>query len=182
MAEALSGSGSPPLLFFFIPQGIAVIELSHHMPGEGGAYLWAKHSFGEFHGFLCGWLYWTSNMFFVPTLLFYLSGIPAYFAGTAIQGLGENRLFFFALTVSLLWLTIWVNVRGVQAGKWISNSGGAITITLAIILIGLGRRHRVSAAHRPQPRHLRHPPGRLAGRLAFSASSVSRSLASNWAP
>lgn len=126
------------LLFFFIPQGIAVIELSHHMPGEGGAYLWAKHSFGEFHGFLCGWLYWTSNMFFVPTLLFYLSGIPAYFAGTAIQGVGENRLFFFALTVSLLWLTIWVNVRGIEAGKWISNSGGAITITLAIILITLG--------------------------------------------
>ena len=126
------------LLFFFIPQGIAVIELSHHMPGEGGAYLWAKHSFGEFHGFLCGWLYWTSNMFFVPTLLFYLSGIPAYFAGTAIQGLGENRLFFFALTVSLLWLTIWVNVRGVELGKWISNSGGAITITLATILIALG--------------------------------------------
>jgi len=64
------------LLFFFLPQGIAVIELSHHMPGEGGAYLWAKHSFGEFHGFLCGWLYWTSNMFFVPTLLSISAAFP----------------------------------------------------------------------------------------------------------
>jgi len=126
------------LLFFFLPQGVAVIELSHHIPGEGGAYLWARHAFGEFHGFLCGWLYWTSNMFFVPTLLFYLSGIPAYFAGTAVQGLGENRLFFFAVTVGLLWLTIWANVRGLKVGKWISNSGGAVTVVLALVLIGLG--------------------------------------------
>lgn len=140
---AASGRGTvwfwlAAILFFFIPQGVAVIELSHHMPGEGGAYLWAKQSFGEFHGFLCGWLYWTSNMFFVPTLLFYLSGIPAYFGKTAFAGLGENRLFFFAVTFSLLWITIWVNVRGVNIGKWVSNTGGAITVVLASLLIGLG--------------------------------------------
>ncbi len=139
---AASGRGTvwfwlAALLFFFIPQGIAVIELSHHMPGEGGAYLWAKQSFGEFHGFLCGWLYWTSNMFFVPTLLFYLSGIPAYFGKAAFAGLGESRSFFFALTFSLLWLTIWINVRGINVGKWISNAGGAITMALATLLIGL---------------------------------------------
>ena len=115
-----------------------MIELSHHLPGEGGPYLWAKHSFGDFHGFLCGWLYWTNSLFFVPTLLFYLSGISAYFAGSAVQGIGENRLYFFAVTVVLLWLTIWANVRGLELGKWISNSGGAITIGLACLLIGLG--------------------------------------------
>jgi hypothetical protein len=30
------------LLLFFWPQGIAVIELAHRYPGEGGVYLWAK--------------------------------------------------------------------------------------------------------------------------------------------
>jgi len=140
---AASGRGTiwlwlAALLFFFLPQGVAVIELSHRMPGEGGAYLWARHAFGDFHGFLCGWLYWTSNMFFVPTLLFYLSGIPAYFAGTAVQGLGDNKLFFFGVSVSLLWLTIWANVRGLKLGKWINNSGGAITVALAVLLIALG--------------------------------------------
>src|SRR5258708_28112012 len=30
------------LLLFFWPQGVAVIELSHRYPGEGGVYLWAK--------------------------------------------------------------------------------------------------------------------------------------------
>src|SRR5271154_5507334 len=49
------------LLLFFWPQGIAVIELAHRYPGEGGVYLWAKEVFGDFHGFLSGWCYWTNN-------------------------------------------------------------------------------------------------------------------------
>jgi len=50
------------LALFFWPQGIAVIELAHRFPGEGGVYLWAKEVFGDFHGFLSGWCYWTNNM------------------------------------------------------------------------------------------------------------------------
>src|SRR5277367_4915630 len=50
-------------LFFFLPQGIAVIELAEQMPGEGGLYLWSKEAFGDFHGFMCGWCYWVTNMF-----------------------------------------------------------------------------------------------------------------------
>ena len=42
------------LVLFFWPQGIAVIELAHRFPGEGGVYLWAKEVFGDFHGFLSG--------------------------------------------------------------------------------------------------------------------------------
>jgi len=53
------------LLLFFWPQGIAVIELAHRYPGEGGVYLWAKEVFGDFHGFLSGWCYWTNNMLYV---------------------------------------------------------------------------------------------------------------------
>jgi len=57
------------LLLFFWPQGIAVIELAHRFPGEGGVYLWAKEVFGDFHGFLSGWCYWTNNMMYVPTVM-----------------------------------------------------------------------------------------------------------------
>lgn len=42
------------------------------------------------------------------------------------------------MTVGLLWITIWANMRGLDFGKWISNSGGAITIALAFLLILLG--------------------------------------------
>jgi amino acid transporter len=113
------------VLLFFIPQGIAVIELAEHMPGEGGLYLWTKESFGDFHGFLCGWCYWMTNMFFVPSLLFYVTGVTTYIVGGALAAkLNDSRWFFFFLTVSLLWITVMANVRGLGVGKWVNNIGG----------------------------------------------------------
>jgi amino acid transporter len=127
------------ILLFFLPQGIAVIELAEHMPGEGGLYLWTKESYGDFNGFLCGWCYWMTNMFFVPSLLFYITGVTTYIVGggTAAK-LNESRYFFFFLTVSMLWITIFANVRGLAVGKWVNNIGGigALTIGGALIIMG----------------------------------------------
>ena len=71
------------LLLFFWPQGIAVIELAHRYPGEGGVYLWAKEVFGDFHGFLSGWCYWTNNMLYVPTVMLYFVGVTVFAMGRA---------------------------------------------------------------------------------------------------
>jgi glutamate:GABA antiporter len=35
------------LVVFFVPSGLAVMELSSRYDGEGGLYLWVKHSFGD---------------------------------------------------------------------------------------------------------------------------------------
>src|SRR5947208_2290437 len=43
----------------FIPLALAVIELSSRYPEEGGIYIWSKRAFGDFHGFMTGWMYWT---------------------------------------------------------------------------------------------------------------------------
>jgi amino acid transporter len=126
------------LLLFFLPQGIGVIELSHQFPGEGGVYVWAKQMFGDLHGFLCGWCYWTANMFFIPSLLFYLLGLCAYVGGPALARLAENPLFFGSLTISLLWLTALANIQNVGIGKWVNNIGGLGTLAAAVILILLG--------------------------------------------
>jgi amino acid transporter len=122
------------LAFFFLPQGITVIELSHRMPAEGGIYVWAKDSFGDLHGFLCGWCYWTANVFYIPTLLFYLVGIVTYTRGSAAAG-GENTTLFFTLTVGMLWLATLANIRGLGVGKWVNNAGGFGTLIAASILI-----------------------------------------------
>src|SRR6202011_1521976 len=95
------------LAFFFLPQGISVIELAEHMPGEGGLYLWTKESYGDFHGFLCGWCYWMTNMFFVPSLLLYVTGVTTYIVGGNVAAkLNDSRFFFFFLPVALLWITV----------------------------------------------------------------------------
>jgi amino acid transporter len=122
------------LLCFFIPQAIAVIELAERMPGEGGLYLWASETSGDFHGFLCGWCYWLTNVFFVPSLLFSVTGVMAYLGASRLT---DDRVFFFILTNLLLWGTVLANIRGLGVGKWVNNIGGVGAILIAAVLIAL---------------------------------------------
>ncbi len=126
------------LLLFFWPQGIAVIELAHRYPGEGGVYLWAKEVFGDFHGFLSGWCYWTNNMMYVPTIMLYFVGVSVFALGSGHEGLADNKKF--ALTASLLLLIVLVvlNIVGLGVGKWINNFGAIGTGIASAVLIGLG--------------------------------------------
>lgn len=126
------------LLLFFWPQGVAVIELAQRYPGEGGVYLWAKKQFGDFHGFLSGWCYWTNNMMYVPTIMLYFVGVSVFAFGSGHQALADNKVF--ALTASILLLTVLVvlNIIGLGVGKWINNVGAMGTFVAAAVLIGLG--------------------------------------------
>ena len=126
------------LALFFGPQGIAVIELSHRYPGEGGVYLWAKKEFGDFHGFLSGWCYWTTNMLYIPTVLLYFVGVCVFILGPDHQGLADNKLFALGTSVALLAALVWLNVVGLGVGKWLNNVGGIGTGIAAGALLVLG--------------------------------------------
>ena len=126
------------LLLFFWPQGIAVIELAHRYPGEGGVYLWAKEVFGDFHGFLSGWCYWTNNMLYVPTVMLYFVGVSVYVLGPGHQGLADNKIFASIASLTLLALLTLFNILGLGVGKWINNLGAIGTFVAAAVLIGLG--------------------------------------------
>jgi len=126
------------LLLFFWPQGIAVLELARRYPGEGGVYLWAKEVFGDFHGFLSGWCYWTNNMLYVPTVTLYFVGVSVYALGAGHEGLAENKIFAFFLSVALLILLTLLNIVGLGVGKWLNNLGAMGTGVAAALLIGLG--------------------------------------------
>ena len=126
------------LLLFFWPQGIAVIELAHRYPGEGGVYLWAKEVFGDFHGFLSGWCYWTNNMMYVPTIMLYFVGVSVFALGSNHQSLADNKAFALAASAILLILLVVLNVVGLGVGKWINNLGAIGTFAAAGVLIGLG--------------------------------------------
>lgn len=129
------------LVFFFWPQGIAVIELSRRHPEEGGVYVWSRAAFGDFHGFVSGWCYWTNNVFYVPTVLLYLVGIVVYVFGAEAARLADDRTFTFVLSTVLLWLLVWLNVRGLGVGRWVNNAGGIGTAVASLALIGLGAAH-----------------------------------------
>ena len=126
------------LLFFFWPQGMAVVELSHRYPGEGGIYLWTKKVFGDFHGFLSGWCYWTNNIFYVPSVVLIFLGIAVFTAGPKAVGLANSQVFTFICAFLLLVLLAILNVVGLGVGKWVNNIGGIGTALASFILIGLG--------------------------------------------
>ncbi|HKS75783.1 MAG TPA: APC family permease [Terriglobales bacterium] len=126
------------LLLFFWPQGIAVIELAQRYPGEGGVYLWAKEVFGDFHGFLSGWCYWTNNMLYVPTVMLYFVGVSVFALGPSHQNLADNKMFALVTSVSLLAFLTLLNIVGLGVGKWINNAGAVGTGVAAAVLIGLG--------------------------------------------
>jgi len=125
------------LLLFFLPQGIAVSEFATRYPQEGGIYVWTRKVFGDSHGFVSGWCYWTNNIFYIPTLLLYLVGIAVYVGGPETLPLADNRAFVFAFAMTLLWSFTALNVLGLGVGKWVNNLGGIGAVGATLVLLGV---------------------------------------------
>jgi amino acid transporter len=121
---------------FLVPEAVAVLALARRYPGEGGIYLWIRQEFGEAHGFLAGWCYWTNNLFYVPVLLVYMAGIFAFAGGSASGDLVNQKLFVSAVAFGWLGLIAILNVRGLRVGKWIQNIGGVgAFLSVALVLV-----------------------------------------------
>ena len=136
---------------FFWPQGAAVTELSQKWPGEGGIYLWAKRSFGEKHGFLAGWCYWLSNVFYLPTVILSCIGVGLYVGGPSIQRLEHSHVFTGSVSIGIIVFLMLLNIRGLSLGKWINNLGGAGTIAGGAMICYLAY---VTATHHGSAFHL----------------------------
>src|SRR5215510_5181399 len=121
---------------FFVPEAVGGLRLSRRYPGEGGIYLWTRKEFGDVHGFLSGWCYWTNNLFYVPVLLVYMAGILAFAGGEGrAAALVNQRLFVAAVSFGWLALIAGANIRGLSIGKWIQNiGGGSAFLSVGLVL------------------------------------------------
>ncbi len=125
-------------LLFFVPQGLAVSDLSARYPDEGGIYAWTKRAFGEGHGFMCGWCYWVNNILYYPNLLMSTAVVGTYAIGHGQSGLADQWSYVLPATLAALWLAVWLNIVGVRTGRWLQNLGAVGTYLPAILLVGLG--------------------------------------------
>ena len=125
-------------LFFFIPQGLAVSYLSSRFPQEGGIYFWTKQTFGEGHGFLCGWCYWVNNILYYPNLLMSTAVIATYAIGRSEGGLMDDWTYILLATLTALWLAVLINIVGLKTGRWLHNIGAIGTYVPGAVLIGFG--------------------------------------------
>ena len=128
-------------LTFFVPEAIAVLVLGRRYPGEGGIYMWIRREFGDAHGFLAGWCYWATNLFYVPVLLVYMAGTFAFAAGEARAAtLADSHLFIAALAFGWLAFMTLANIRGTSIGTWIHNVGGMsnlVSVGLTLLAAGI---------------------------------------------
>lgn len=122
------------LAVFFVPSGLAVMELSSRYDGEGGLYVWVKRAFGDVHGFVAGWSYLVSNLVFFPTLLLFISGTASYVAAGAWPGLKDNTAFNVFVSLAAIWLVIGANIIGLRRAKWIAN-GCAVAMGAALVVL-----------------------------------------------
>jgi glutamate:GABA antiporter len=138
---------------FFIPEAIAVLTFSRKYPGEGGIYLWTRRQFGDAHGFLSGWCYWTNNLFYVPVLLVYMAGLFAFAGGEANAArLMDQRVFVAGVAFGWLALMAIANIRGLAVGKWIQNFGAIGTASsVALVLLAAAAAWAHGASIDPPP-------------------------------
>ena len=126
------------LAVFFIPQGLAVAELSAHYPQEGGLYVWTKKAFGPFHGFVSGWCYWVNNLIYYPSLLIFLAGNAVFIFGADAMGVKANPYYTAIFSTAVLWLAMLLNMIGLRTGKWVQNLGAIGNWLPATVLVILG--------------------------------------------
>ncbi len=79
------------LVTIFLPLALCVMELSSRYPQEGGMYVWSKRAFGDFAGFITGWIYWTSNLPYFPAVLYFAASNALYIGGTKWQAAQKAR-------------------------------------------------------------------------------------------
>jgi len=125
-------------LFFFIPMGFAVSALSVRHPEAGGLYAWTKRAYGDKHGFICGWCYWTNNLLYYPNLLLATAAILTYAFGKGGTGLENDLSFVIPTTLLMLWFATLINVVGVGTGRWLQNIGAICMFLPGVALIVLG--------------------------------------------
>jgi glutamate:GABA antiporter len=124
-------------VFFFIPGAFVINELSSRFPAEGGLYVWAKEAFGDFHGFVAGWTYWIYTVFYFPGLLLASASMSAYVLGAKGAWYSQDRTFLLVISIVLLLVAVWLNIIGLNIGKWLQNAGGVGTYLPLLMLVGV---------------------------------------------
>ena len=135
-------------LLFYTPLALSVIELSSRYPNEGGLYVWSKHAFGDFSGFMSAWTYWTSNLPYFPAVLYFAASNVIYMRSAQWGHLSASPTFFIVFSLVTLAAATLMNLVGLDVGKWLHNVGAvAMWVPAAIVIVmGFIAWHRFGSA------------------------------------
>jgi glutamate:GABA antiporter len=121
---------------FYTPLALSVIELSSRYPQEGGLYVWSKQAFGDFSGYMSGWTYWASNLPYFPAVLYFAASNLLFLRGAhGSHGTGSRAYYVWFSIVALFFITF-LNVVGLNFGKWLHNIG-AFGMWIPVLIIAV---------------------------------------------
>ncbi len=130
-------------LIWSLPTALMVAELSSALPVQGGYYAWVKRALGPFWGFQEGWLSWMTS--WVDQAIY-----PVLFADylntLLVQQFNfylieENELVHWAVTLVVIWVFSYLNIRGTKSIGDSSNWFGVFILApfLVMSVIGIAR-------------------------------------------
>jgi glutamate:GABA antiporter len=125
-------------LALYVPLLFTVLELSSRFPEEGGLYSWTRRAFGEFPGYLSGYLYWSSNLPYFPSLFYFTAANALFIFGHRLDALQNSQPYFIIFSLVALAVAVGLNVVGLNIGKWLHNLGALGLWIPAIVLVGMG--------------------------------------------
>jgi glutamate:GABA antiporter len=125
-------------LALYVPLVFTVLELSSRYPEEGGLYSWTRRAFGEFPGYLSGYLYWSSNLPYFPSLFYFTAANALFIFGHRFDALQSSQPYFIIFSILALAVAVGLNVVGLNIGKWLHNLGALGLWIPGIVLVGMG--------------------------------------------
>jgi amino acid transporter len=138
------------LLCFFVPLAVSVLALGTQFPDEGGIYIWTREAFGDRTAFVTAWTYWMSNLPYFPGILYFGASTLLVAFGRHGHALGGSAAWHMGFAVFWLAVIVALNIRGIEAGKWLNNIcsvGNWFPVLVLVVLAAVVAARYGSATH-----------------------------------
>ncbi len=115
---------------FMLPIGLITAELGTSFPAEGGIYVWIKRAFGQRWATRAVWAYWINTAIWLPAIFILFAGVLS-----SLLQVDLGIPTAIGIGIGLAWLTVAVDLFGLNIGKWVPNLGALLKMIIFIVLI-----------------------------------------------
>lgn len=112
-------------LFYMIPTGLIIGELTNAFPKQGGIYIWIKQGLGNKFAALTAWLFFCGEFFFPVSSAIMISDITFNILAPKV-----SLVVRVIVAIVLIWVMFFIAITPLNESKWLTNTAGIIKLTL----------------------------------------------------